>query len=170
MSKIIPGEIIAKEEIKSSSSNNVYEVILYDNCISCNCPAGGKKNLCKHMVSVLHNNIEKIQNYTDFYNSIVLALTMKNDKNKNPDEYKKVLESIIFVDRKIAEKAHDNSMVITKHPERTETIRFRCTPEEKEYLSAALYDFRKYGKYNGTWDKNHFSFSIKLSDIFDYLD
>lgn len=169
--KLTPNTLIKKEEIKSSSSDNIYEVNLYDNCISCNCPAGGKKSLCKHMVKVLHDNIEILQQKNpDFYNNIQRALTMKNDKYKNPEEFKKVLESIIFVDRKIAEKSHDNSISVSKHPERTESIRFRCTSEEKEFLKSALYDFRKYGKYNGTWEKYHISFTINLSDIAEYLE
>lgn len=170
MTKLEPGILLIKQEIKSSSSDNVYEVNLYDNCISCNCPAGGKKSLCKHMVKVIHDNVELLQDkYPEFYNVLSDVLIMKNDKNKDVDKYKSLLEGIIYVNRKIAEKAHDNSKVLDKHPERTESIRFRVTEEEKHFLKAALYDFRKYGKYNGTWDKYNVSFTISLSDVLDYL-
>ena len=170
MTKLEPHNVIKREEIKSSSSDNIYEVTLYDNCISCTCPAGGKKSLCKHMIKVLHDNIEILQKeYPIFYKKISEALEMKNDKYKDIDEYKEVLEDIIYVNKAIAEKAHDNSTAVTKHPERTETIRFRCTPLEKEFLKSALYDFRKYGQYNGTWEKYHDSITIKLTDLLDFI-
>ena len=91
--KLIHGKIIAQEEIKSSSSDNVYEVTLYDNCISCTCPAGGKKCLCKHMVKVLHDNIEILQKeYPIFYKKISEALEMKKQlETKQKNYFYKIL-------------------------------------------------------------------------------
>lgn len=171
ITKLEPGKTVITEEIKSSSSNNVYAVTLYDNCISCTCPAGGKKSLCKHMIKVIHDNMESLQkDYPNFYKLLSDALIMKNDKYKDANQYKKLLEQIIYVNRQIAEKSHNNAKVIDKHPERTETIRFRVTEEEKQFLKAALYDFRKYGKYNGTWDKNLITFELNIDDLLDYID
>ena len=61
MKKIVPGNILVQETVKSSSSDNVYTVTLYDNCISCNCPAGIHNSFCKHAESVLKKNIELIK-------------------------------------------------------------------------------------------------------------
>ena len=47
MQKIIPGNIIEQKNVKSSSSENIYTVTLYDNCVSCTCPAGGRKTFSK---------------------------------------------------------------------------------------------------------------------------
>ena len=56
-------EVILSKEIKSSSSDNIYTVTLYKDKISCTCPAGGKKTLCKHMTSVLNENIDMIKTW-----------------------------------------------------------------------------------------------------------
>ena len=53
-----PSNIILEKQIKSKTSDNVYTVVIFDNAIACTCPAGGKKQICKHMVSVVHENLE----------------------------------------------------------------------------------------------------------------
>lgn len=171
MSKLEPGQQIANEDFKSSSSNNIYTTVLYDNCISCNCPAGGRKSVCKHMVSLIHSNLEVIkEKNSEFYNDLQLLLEMKNDKNKDLEKFKKLCDKLIYINRDIAEKAFENSQATNKHPERTESIRFRVTPVEKAFLRTALYDFRKYGKYNQTWDKNYTVIDFSIEDIMDYLE
>lgn len=108
MEKIIPGEILAQEEIKSSSSDNIYTVTLYDNCVSCNCPAGGRKTLCKHALSVLSKNTELIKNVNgEFYNKIDVLFQLKKLGNK--EDYKKLSEEILFVDKQIAQQAHNKA-------------------------------------------------------------
>ena len=113
MPNITPSKIIATEDIKSSSSNNVYTVTLYDNCISCNCPAGGRKSFCKHMVSMLHKNIEVIEKEnSSFFENVIQLLELKNDRNHDIEEYKDLCNKVIFVNKNIAEKAHDNATVL----------------------------------------------------------
>lgn len=110
MEKIIPGEILAQETVKSSSSDNVYTVTLYDNCISCNCPAGGRKTFCKHMVAIVHKNLELIrETNTDFYNNLALLLEMKNDKNHNINEFKELSVKLICSNKTIANQAYHNA-------------------------------------------------------------
>ena len=108
MGKIIPGEILAQEEVKSSSSDNVYTVILYDNCISCTCPAGGRKTFCKHMNNIVHKNSEAIKN-TNFYNDLALFLELKNNKEKNFELLKEFQNRIIYSNKEVANEAFLNS-------------------------------------------------------------
>lgn len=111
MGKVIPGQLLAQEEVKSSSSNNVYIITLYDNCISCNCPAGGRKTLCKHAISVLTKNLELLRSANiEFYNKIDVLLQLK--KNGNKEDYKKLSEEVIFVNKETAEQAHNKAVKI----------------------------------------------------------
>lgn len=113
MPNVIHGKTIATEDIKSSSSNNVYTVTLYDNCISCTCPAGGRKSFCKHMVSMLYENIELLKNeHKQFYKDVRLLLELKNNKNHDIEKYKNLCNKVIFVNRNIAEKAHNNAAIL----------------------------------------------------------
>lgn len=111
MNKIIPGQIIAQEEVKSSSSDNVYIVILFENCIACTCPAGGRKTFCKHMVKVVYDNLELIkETNTEFYKDLALLLEMKNDKHHDINEFKELSAKLIYSNKEIAEQAHINSL------------------------------------------------------------
>lgn len=108
-------KIIDKQEIKSSSSANIYETVLYEDSISCNCPAGGKRSFCKHMIKIIHDNNELLQNkYPDFYKKLSEVLIMKNSSDKNSDTYKNLLSEIIYVNKEIAEKSHNNEKNIIK--------------------------------------------------------
>lgn len=110
MTKIIPGEKIAEETVKSSSSDNVYTVTLYDNCISCTCPAGGRKTLCKHMVGIIHHNLEVLKNKNSaFHKDICYLLEMKNDKNHDVATFKNLSSMLIFSDKNIAQQSFFNS-------------------------------------------------------------
>ena len=115
MGKIIPGEILAQEEIKSSSSDNVYTVILFENCIACTCPAGGRKTFCKHMVEVVYNYLEQIKETNiNFYNDLILLLEMKNDKYHDIEVFKELSHKLIHSDKEIAREAHLNSLRINE--------------------------------------------------------
>ena len=110
MQKIIPGEVLAQEEVKSSSSNNIYIVTLYDNCISCTCPAGGRKTFCKHMVEVVYKNLELIKHTNkQFYDDLALLLEMKNDKYHDVAAFKELSSKLIYSDKKIANQAYYNA-------------------------------------------------------------
>lgn len=106
----IPGEILAQEEVKSSSSDNTYIVTLFDNCISCTCPAGGRKTFCKHMLSLVHQNLEKIKTDSEFYKNLILLLEMKNDKNLDYEAFKELSAKLIHSDKGIAQQAALNSV------------------------------------------------------------
>ena len=111
MNKIIPGGILAQEEVKSSSSDNIYTVILFENCIACTCPAGGRKTFCKHMIEIVYNHLEKIKETNiDFYNDLALLLEMKNDRYHDVDAFKELSSNLIYSDKEIALEAHLNSI------------------------------------------------------------
>ena len=113
MNKITPGNILAQEEVKSSSSNNIYTVTLYDNCISCTCPAGGRKTFCKHMVEIVYNNLDLIQHTNkQFYNDLILLLEMKNDRNHDIDDFKELSKKLIYSDKNIANQAYYNAKLL----------------------------------------------------------
>ena len=98
--KIIPENLIISEEIKSSSSDNIYTVNIYNNCVSCNCPAGGKKQICKHIISTVFNNTDKIKNEApEFFEVLLNVFEIKNSKEV-PQEQKKEL-----YEQKLREKA-----------------------------------------------------------------
>ena len=111
MNKIIPSGILAQEEVKSSSSDNVYTVILFENCIACTCPAGGRKTFCKHMVETVYNHLEKIKETNiDFYNDLAILLEMKNDRNHDINKFKELSAKLIYSDKEIAQQAAINSL------------------------------------------------------------
>ena len=99
-------EVLDVINTPSSSSNNVYTTVLYNDCLSCNCPAGGRKSFCKHMVSIVHKNLELIKSVnTEFYKMLELALEMKNDPYKDLQTYIELLNQIIYVNKEIAREA-----------------------------------------------------------------
>lgn len=107
--------VILSEEIKSSSSNNVYTVTVYQNQISCTCPAGGSKTLCKHMIEVIKKHSEELKQQTpEFLSEITNLIDAKKNKTKTKEEIKELSAKLIFVNRAISEKAHDNAR-FTKH-------------------------------------------------------
>ena len=111
MKKVLPNEILLQENVMSSTSDNVYIVTLYDNCLSCTCPAGGRKTFCKHMQSIVYNNLELIKEKNiEFYNNLVQLLEMKNDKNHNVDVFKEICQSVIYTDRSISQEAYKNTL------------------------------------------------------------
>lgn len=112
---VVPGKILAQEKIKSSSSDNFYTVVLYDNCISCTCPAGGRKTLCKHMLKIIDNNLMLIKDANlEFLKELTLLLEMKNDKNHNLNDFKELSSKLIYSNKAIAEEAFYNAMPFAK--------------------------------------------------------
>ncbi len=123
MEKIIPGEILAQEEIKSSSSNNIYIATIYDNCISCTCPAGGRKTLCKHLISVIHNNLELIkQKNINFYNELITLLETKNDRIHDIEAFKSLSNKLIYSNKDIAQASFKNSAHFKEEPLKKQDI------------------------------------------------
>lgn len=109
--KIIPGETIVREQIKSSSSNNIYTVTIYDNCVSCTCPAGGKRMLCKHVIEVVHRNFEKIKKQSpDFFAALMEFIKARNDESIDRDLLKQYTKKIIYVNKEITKKAYNNKL------------------------------------------------------------
>lgn len=116
MEKLIPGKILAQEEVKSSSSDNVYTVTICDNCIVCTCPAGGTQTPCKHMREVFFKHLELIKEVNiDFYNDLWLLFEMKNDKYHNPSEYKELSKKLIYTDKEISLEAHLNKVKLKRN-------------------------------------------------------
>lgn len=146
MQKIIPGNIIEQKNVKSSSSENIYTVTLYDNCVSCTCPAGGRKTFCKHMMKIIHANLKQLKTKNkNFAEKIEKLLLLKNDKNTEKTQLKQIYEEVIYVNKAIAEKAHYNDYKTKEHPERIVKFTARVTPDEKDFLKTALANYRKYG-------------------------
>ncbi len=107
--KIIPGKIIFREQIKSSSSKNIYTVTIYDNCISCTCPAGGKQMLCKHVIEIIHKNFEKLrEQIPEFFAILIKFIEAKNNKSVDRNLLQQYAKEIIYLNKEITEKAHNN--------------------------------------------------------------
>lgn len=109
MTDLVPGQRIEEREFKSSSSNNVYTAILYENCVSCTCPAGGRKSYCKHVEKLVKDNmnllLEKCPNFADKLTKIFSKSTEKELK-------KELFKEISFVNKDIAAQAHSNALIL----------------------------------------------------------
>lgn len=117
--KIIPGSILLQEQIKSKTSNNMYDVIFFDNCVVCTCPAGGKKQLCKHIIRTFHSNFEYIKEKSPvLFQKLINALEIKDDKNIPREEKMKIYAKVIFLNKEIAQIAHENTLEIINSDER----------------------------------------------------
>ena len=104
---ITPENIIDKKEFKSSSSDNIYTTILYDNCFACTCPAGGRRTMCKHIKQIIEDNISTLINdFPDFYNKISVILSDNTDKEKKKELYKK----LSFSNKEIADLSYINTL------------------------------------------------------------
>ncbi|MCQ2789095.1 MAG: hypothetical protein MJ229_01830 [bacterium] len=110
--KLVPKEIIEQREFKSSSSNNIYITTLYSNCVSCTCPAGGKKQMCKHIKKIVFDNIEKIKTINpEFYDLLQTVLEACNSKILTQEEKREIYSKIVSVDKGVAEAAYLNSIL-----------------------------------------------------------
>ena len=113
MQKLEPEELLFEEQIKSSSSDAIYTVKIYHNCLSCNCPAGSKKTLCKHMIKVLQSHQKEIEEQATFlWGEITQLLVIKSQPNYSKEKLKEMASKVIFVNKEIAETGHDNAVKI----------------------------------------------------------
>ena len=105
-----PSNIILETQIKSKTSDNVYTVVIFDNAIACTCPAGGKKQICKHMVSVVHENLEYIKEKAPaFFDALMNAIQVKFDKNiLSREEKMKEYAKVVYLDKNIASISVEN--------------------------------------------------------------
>ncbi len=105
---ITPGQIIEQREFKSSSSNNMYTTILFDNCFSCTCPAGGRRMHCKHVEKLIKDNLEfLLNNYPEYADKIGKIFSVKTDKEQRKILYKE----LSYSNKDIAAAAHINTYI-----------------------------------------------------------
>lgn len=105
-------DVICSEDVKSSSSPNIYKVTVYNGKISCTCPAGGKRTFCKHMLSIIKKNEDLIKTKnSEFYEKLKKLIMLKGNRYDSQDEYKQLMNELIFVNKAISEKAFDNQLV-----------------------------------------------------------
>lgn len=156
MEKLLPGELIVKETIKSKTSNNEYEVFIFDNCIACTCPAGGKKQLCKHLISVIHSNLELIiDKAPDFSKHLKNLIMLKQDKNISQVEKLKEYGKFIYSNKDIAETSHKNTLEI-KDSDHRELEEIGVLLLNNAWLGVNFYDFFHQAQ------KNNFSVFVSL--------
>lgn len=135
MSKIIPGKIICKRKIQSSTYPGIiYTTSIYENCVSCTCPAGGNKMLCKHVIKVVYDNFELIKReYPHFVKELIEYIEVKNDPNTSVQKLKKYASKLVYVDKLIKEESYKNSEKYEKYKEIEEnsiTELYRNTDED----------------------------------------
>ena len=103
---ITPGQIIEQREFKSSSSNNIYTTILYDNCFACTCPAGGRRMHCKHVEKLITDNMDLLLNkFPEFAEQICKIFSKETDKEQRKILYKE----LSYSNKEIAAAAHSNT-------------------------------------------------------------
>lgn len=148
MQKIEPGQFVLEEQVKSSSSDSVYTVRIYENCMSCNCPAGSKKTLCKHMLSVVKNNESTItENAQILKSGISQILALKSMPRYSKEELKKLSANFIYVNKEIAEAGHENAQRIKNSTKKdfeniVDLIESNFSENEKEILLRILYTIK----------------------------
>jgi len=107
--------ILIQKQVKSLSSENIYNVTICNNCVMCDCPAGGKKILCKHIIEVFNENADIIKEKSPvFYNDMLQLISIKKDKNHNSDDLKKISDKLILTNKYIAQKSAENTSVLNK--------------------------------------------------------
>ena len=138
---IEPKNLIIHETVKSKTSNNEYEIFIFDNCITCTCPAGGKKQLCKHLISTIHKNLEIINNVNpDFCKQLCNLIELKQNKNVSQDEKLKEYAKFIYSNKTIAATAHKNQQEIIDSDIR-ELDELRELLLNNRWLGCNFYDF-----------------------------
>lgn len=141
--KIIPGNLLLNETIKSKTSNNIYEIFFFDNCVACTCPAGGRRTLCKHIIQVFHDNFELIKEQAPvLFEKLLKTIEIKNNKSISKDEKNEAYMEIIYSNKEISEKSHLNTIEIEESDKRE--IEELCKILESDSdLSLVFYDFLK---------------------------
>lgn len=136
-----PESLIVHENIKSKTSNNEYDVFIFENCIACTCPAGGKKQLCKHLISTIHKNLEIINSAApDFCMQLVDLIELKQNKNISQEEKLQEYAKYIYVNKEISTLAYKHTQEIAESDvqeleELAELFR------ENKWLSVNFYNF-----------------------------
>ena len=105
--------LIAQKIFCSTSSDNEYITKIGNNFISCTCPAGGRKQLCKHIREIILENIEQIKvSNPEFYTLLQEALDAQNSNVLTQEEKKEIYSKIIKVDKETAEAAYNNTILL----------------------------------------------------------
>lgn len=153
---IEPKNLIIHETVKSKTSNNEYEIFIFDNCIACTCPAGGKKQLCKHLISTIHKNLEIINNINpDFCKQLCNLIELKQNKNISQDEKLKEYAKFIYSNKDIAAASHKNTNEI-KDSDKRELDEIGVLLLNDTWLGVNFYDFIHLAQ------KTHFSIFAAL--------
>lgn len=108
-----PGTILFEETIKSKTSNNAYSIIFFEKHVACTCPAGGKKMLCKHIISCFHQNFELVKNKSEYlFNALIEAIEAKDNKNLSKEEKAEIYKKIIYSNKEISMLSYKNGDLI----------------------------------------------------------
>lgn len=151
-----PKNLIVHEILKSKTSNNEYDVFIFDNCIACTCPAGGKKQLCKHLISTIHKNLEVINNVNpDFCKQLVNLIELKQNKNIPQNEKLEEYAKFIYSNKDIAAISHKNTIEI-KDSDKRELDEIGILLLKDTWLGVNFYDFIHQAQ------KTHFSIFAAL--------
>lgn len=154
----VPRNLIVHETVKSKTSNNEYDVFIFDNCITCTCPAGGKKQLCKHLISTIHKNLELINNVNPgFCKQLVNLIELKQNKNIPQNEKLEEYAKFIFVNKEISTLAHKHTQEIRDSDIR-ELEELAELFQENKWLSVNFYNFVH------TAQKNPYSIFVALKN------
>lgn len=136
-----PGNLIIEKKVKSKTSNNEYLILIYDNCLVCTCPAGGKRQLCKHLISTIYENLEILQqNYPDYTNDLLNLIEIKQNKNLSREEKQIEYAKFIYSNKEIATAAHLNSVEI-KNSDLKELDEIKNLCLSDEWLAKNFYNF-----------------------------
>lgn len=169
--KLIPENLILQKQIESTSSDNVYDVLFFANCVACTCPAGGRKQLCKHIINTFEENFESIKekapNLSKKLNELI---EIKNDKHIDPKEKKELIKEliskIIYLDATISGIATKNLQHIDSEPQyHIKTIAHDRLRAEIEILLSEP-DYKKY--MDALWNKELTLYHIASNNINEY--
>lgn len=147
--KLIPETLILQKQIESTSSNNIYDVLFFTNCVACTCPAGGRKQLCKHIINTFEENFESIKEKAPKLSKELNELIeIKNDRHIDPKEKKELIKEliskIIYLDATISGIATKNLQHIDSEPQyHIKTIAHDRLRAEIEILLSES-DYKKY--------------------------
>lgn len=103
------GNVIVEKKVKSKTSDNIYSVFVFENAIACTCPAGGKKQICKHMINVVHEHLEDIREKAPiFFKKLMHAIEIKQDKNISYEEKLQEYAKVVYLDKSITTVSINN--------------------------------------------------------------
>ncbi len=169
--KLIPEVLILQKQIESTSSDNVYDVLFFTNCVACTCPAGGRKQLCKHIITTLKDNFELIDDKAPkLYGKLSELIKIKNDKSLDSKEKKELVKElsaqIIYLDATISGIATKNLQHIDSEPQyHIKTIAHERLRAEIEILLSEP-DYKKY--MDALWGMDLTLYHIPSNNIDEY--